>query len=154
MARQIVLRQLTMQARSRHELAEILRKKGIPGEAATAVLDRMTEVGLVDDARFAEAWVDSRQQRRHLSRAGVRQELQRKGLDRDLVNETVAEIGSDDEYAAAHALAEKKLRSVRNLEPVVQRRRIAGALARRGFGPGIANQVLTDVLDTDPAEFD
>lgn len=141
-----------MQARSRHELAEILRKKGIPGEVSDAVLDRMTEVGLINDQAFAEAWVESRQQRRHLSRAGVRQELQRKGLDRELVNDTVAEISSDDEYAAARALAEKKLRSVRSLEPVVQRRRIAGALARRGFGPGIANQVLTDVLNADPAD--
>lgn len=145
-----MLRQLSVRARTRHELAEILRRKGIPDEAAGNVLERMGEVGLVDDAAFAEAWVDSRQQRRHLSRVGVRQELHRKGLDRELINEAVSGISGDDEYAAALALAEKKLRSVRGLEPPVQRRRIAGALARRGFGSGITNQVLAEVLNTDP----
>ncbi|NNG19398.1 regulatory protein RecX [Naumannella sp. ID2617S] len=146
MARQIVLRQLTMQARSRHELAEILRRKNIPGDAAAAVLDRMEQVGLVDDSRFAEAWVESRQQRRHLSRTALRQELQRKGVDREQISEAVAEVSPDDEYAAALALAQKKFRSVQSLEPVVQRRRIAGALARRGFGASIASQALDEVL--------
>ena len=153
-ARQVVLRQLSTQARTRHELAEILRRKGVPVEAATTVLDRMEEVGLVDDSQFAGAWVESRQQRRHLSRTALRQELQRKGVDRELVTAAVEEVSPDDEHAAALALAEKKLRSVRSLEPGVQRRRIAGALARRGFGPGISSQVLAEVLNGDPDEVD
>ncbi|GAB3713654.1 regulatory protein RecX [Mariniluteicoccus flavus] len=151
-ARQIVLRQLTMQARTRHELAETLRRKGVPGEAAERVLDRMDEVGLVDDARFAASWVESRQQRRHLSRRALRQELGRKGVDRDVIDEAMAEVGSDDEREAALALAEKKLRSMGGLDPVVQRRRLAGALARKGFGPSTTSSVLAEVMATDPSD--
>src|SRR5580765_8358900 len=59
-AKEICLRLLTERARSRHELATALRRKGVPDDAARAVLDRFGEVGLIDDATFAEQWVHSR----------------------------------------------------------------------------------------------
>lgn len=114
----------------------------MPAEASEAVLDRMEEVGLVDDEAFAQAWVSSRQQRRHLSKRALRQELQRKGVDADVVSETLDGVDSDDELAAAMALAEKKLRSLRGVEPQVRRRRLAGALARRGFSGYVCSEVL------------
>lgn len=134
-----------MQARTRHELAEALRRRNVPAEVAESVLDRMTEVGLVDDAAFAEAWVSSRQQRKHLSRTGLRQELHRKGVDRDLVAEAIDQVSGEAEVEAAQALAHKKLRSTRGLEPHVQRRRIAAALARRGFGGDTVATVLREL---------
>lgn len=137
-----------MQARTRQELADTLRRRNVPAQAAEAVLDRMTEVGLIDDAQFARSWVDSRQQRRHLSRTALRRELQRKGVERDLVEDAVDEVSPDDEHEAARSLAERKLRSVRGLDGQVQRRRVAGALARRGFGADIVRSVLGD-LDFD-----
>lgn len=140
-----MLRQLTMQARTRQELSDALRRRNVPAEAAEAVLDRMTDVGLVDDAEFARSWVDSRQQRRQLSRTGLRHELQRKGVDRDLVADAIDRVSPEDEQVAARALAEKKLRSVRGLDAHVQRRRIAGALARRGFSAEIVGSVLRDL---------
>ncbi|WP_425309419.1 regulatory protein RecX [Ammonicoccus fulvus] len=148
-----MLRQLTMQARSRSELAEILRKRNVPIEAADAVLDRMTEVGLIDDAAYAQSWVDSRQQRRHLSRSVLRRELQQKGIDRDVVAEAIGQVTVDDEREAAVALAEKKLRSMRGLDAAVKRRRIVGALARKGFGSDLVGSVLRDLdLDADETQ--
>ena len=85
-ARTIALRKLTAQARTRHELSVALRARNVPDDAATEVLDRLGEVGLVDDAAFAEDWVASRQQRRHLSRSALRQELQRKGVAREQID--------------------------------------------------------------------
>lgn len=148
-ARTIVLDQLTGQARSRADLERVLARRGVPEEVAGRVLDRMTEVGLVDDEKFAHAWVESRQRRRHLSRTAVRQELRRKGIDGELVDQAVAEVGADDEHAAARELAVKKLRSMSGLDPVVRRRRLAGALARRGFGSGVVYAVLDEVLEGD-----
>lgn len=140
-----MLRLLAGQARTRQELADALRRRNVPPEAAEAVLNRMTDVGLVDDAEFAHAWVESRQQRRGLSRTGLRRELQRKGVDRELVEDAVGQVSGEDEREAARALAEKKLRSVRGLDPVVQRRRIAGALARRGFSGEVVSSVLREL---------
>ncbi|GAA1428805.1 hypothetical protein GCM10009616_09400 [Microlunatus lacustris] len=147
MARTIVLRKLAAQARTRHELAEALSAREVPEDVAEAVLDRMEAVGLVDDEAFARDWVESRQQRRHLSRSALRRELQTKGIDRDQIDEAVAGVETDDEVQAALALATKKVRSLQGLEREVQYRRLAGALARRGFSGAVAATVLSQVLD-------
>jgi len=146
-ARTIVLRKLSAQARTRHELSKALAARDVPEEVARTVLDRMEEVGLVDDATFAHDWVESRQQRRHLSRSALRRELQTKGVDRELVEEAVSEVDGGDELQAARELAERKFRSMADLPREVQYRRLAGALARRGFGPGVSAPVLSEVLD-------
>lgn len=149
-AREIVLRKLTAQARSRSELAKALKQRAVPDAAADSVLDRMEEVGLVDDAAFADAWVRSRQSRRHLSRRALRQELVRKGVERDDIDGALEQVDTDAEYASAKALAEKKLRGLSGLDRQVRYRRLAGALARRGFSGGLTARVLSDVLSTDP----
>lgn len=148
-AREIVLRRLSVQARSRSELRSSLRQAAIPPEIAEAVLDRMDEVGLVDDAAFAESWVRSRQQRKQLSARALRQELQRKGIDRDTVEASVAEVDADAELEAAIGLAERKARSMSTLDPAVRRRRLAAALARRGFGHDIVRSALATALAED-----
>ena len=146
-ARTIVLRKLAAQARTRHELARALASRDVPEEVAEQVLDRMESVGLVDDAAFARDWVESRQQRRHLSKSALRRELQTKGVDRDRIDRAVADVESDDELAAAETLAAKKLRTMGGLAREVQYRRLAGVLARRGFGSGVTSTVLSRVLD-------
>lgn len=145
-AREIVLRKLTAQARSRSELAKSLAEKDVPDEAAATVLDRMEEVGLVNDGEFAESWVRGRQQRRYLSKSALRRELTRKGVQREDIDNALEQVDPDDEHAAATALATKKLRSMSSLERDVKYRRLAGALARRGFGSGLTARVLDEVL--------
>ena len=94
-ARTILLAKLTGQARSRDELARALDAKNVPIDAANAVLDRFTEVGLIDDQAFAQAWVESRQSTRGLSRRALAAELRRKGIAEELIQETVSEIGGE-----------------------------------------------------------
>jgi regulatory protein len=154
LARQIVLRKLAAQARTRHELTTALAAKKVPEEAATEVLDRFAELGLVDDAQFAQDWVASRQSRRGLSRSALRRELRTKGVDNEEIEAALAPVGSEEELAAARGLVEKKLRSMGGLEAQVRYRRLAGALARRGFGSGVIATVLDDLpdLSTGPVE--
>lgn len=140
-----------MRAHSRAELADTLARRNVPGEVAERVLNRMEQVGLVDDGSFAASWVESRQQRRHLSRRALRAELGRKGLDREVIGEAVGEVDDEDEYTAALNLARSKLRSYARVEPHVRRRRLAGVLARRGFDASITARVLDEVLtEADP----
>lgn len=146
-AHTIALQKLTASARTRHELDQALQKKNVPVEVAAAVLDRLEDVGLVDDEAFAHGWVESRQQRRHLSRTALRRELQGKGVDRDHVEAALAAVDTDDELSAARSLAAKKAAASRALEPAVRNRRIAGVLARRGFGSGVIATVLGELRD-------
>jgi len=146
-ARGIVLRKLAVQARTRGELERALKAKDVPEEAATAVLDRMDEVGLVDDATFARDWVASRQQRRHLSKMALRRELQTKGVDRELIDDALADVEGADEHRAALDLARRRAASMGGLAREVAYRRLGGVLARRGFSSSITSRVLSEVLD-------
>ncbi len=141
-AREIALRRLTTRARTRAELAEDLARRNVPEEAATAVLDRFEEVGLVNDADFARMWVTGRP---GSSSRRLRDELRRKGVPTEEIEAAVGQVSHDDDLEAARALAVKKLRSLRRVEPVVRDRRLAGVLARRGFSSGIVSQVLREV---------
>jgi regulatory protein len=148
-ARTIVLTKLTARPRSRHELAQALATKAVPGDVADRVLDRFEEVGLVDDGAFAESWVRSRQSNRGLSRRALAHELRGKGVDNDLIQESLEQLSPDDEYAAARALVERKLRATRRLDRVVRVRRLAGVLARKGYPAGLAMQVVRDAIAGD-----
>lgn len=145
-ARSIVLRKLAAQDRTRHELAKALRSRNVPDEIAEGVLGRLQEVGLIDDAAFAEAWVESRQQRRHLSRPALRRELQAKGVDRDHIDAALDSVDVGDELAAARDLARRRHQGLRGQPYPVRYRRLAGVLSRRGFGSAIVAQVLREVM--------
>ena len=145
-ARSIALNRIAVRDRTRHELAKALHAKNVPAEVADQVLDRLQEVGLVNDAAFAEAWVESRQQRRHLSRPALRRELQAKGVDRDEIDAALEAVDFGDELVAARELARRRHAGIAELAYPVRYRRLAGALSRRGFGSGIVTQVLREVL--------
>jgi regulatory protein len=145
-ARTIVLTRLTAKARSRQELAEALASRDVPTDVADRVLDRFTDVGLVDDAAFARSWVESRQARRGLSRRALADELRRKGIADEIVSDSLADIDDETEYTAARALVEKKLRSTRVADPRARWRQLVGLLARRGYSSGLAMRVVRDVL--------
>ena len=145
-ARTILLDQLTGRARSRRELADKLRQRRVPDDVATRLLDRFTEVGLVDDAAFARQWVESRQASRGLAKRALADELRRKGVEAEVVREAVDEVDPADEEAAARALVRKKLPSLRRVDRATATRRLAGMLARKGYSVGLAFAVIRDEL--------
>lgn len=151
-ARGICLRLLTMAPRTRAQLAEALRKREVPQEAADAVLERFSEVGLIDDEAFAEAWVSSRHAGRGLARKALAAELRHRGVDEETVQDAVERLDPDQEVETARRLVRRKLSSTRGLDPAVRTRRLAGMLARKGYGPGLAFRVIREVLEDEGAE--
>jgi regulatory protein len=145
-ARTILLSKLTASARSRRELADALAAKDVPDDVATRVLDRFEQVGLVDDAAFADTWVRSRQASRGLSRRALSHELRRKGVSDDVIAESLQQVDAETEREAAAALVARKLPSTRGLERTRRTRRLVGMLARKGYGPGLAAGVVRDAL--------
>lgn len=144
-AREIALRQLTVRARTRVELARALARKQVPEDAAQAVLDRLQEVGLIDDEVFARDWLAAGG-RRQKSRRVLLGELAEKGVDRELIDAAAAELEAERDYDIATAFAARKARGLTGLEPAVQYRRLAGALARRGFPASVVAQVTKEAL--------
>lgn len=145
-ARGIVLRKLTAAPRTRAQLADDLAARAVPEDVAERVLDRFTEVGLVDDSAFAEAWVRSRHTGRGLSRRALAQELRRKGVDDETVTAAVEEIDPDDERAAAAALVARRLPATRGLARETRVRRLVAMLGRKGYSGGLAMAVVRAAL--------
>ena len=149
-ARQIVLRQLAMAPRSRAQLEEKLAQRDCPADVAAAVLDRMTEVGLVDDQAYAQMLVRSQQVGRGLAKRALARELRTKGIDEDLAQEALASISDADERRRARDLVDKKLRAMNGLGIEVQTRRLAGMLARKGYSPSLTYAVIRDAIADAP----
>jgi len=124
-----------------------MAKKKVPEAATTEVLDRLAEVGLVDDAAFARQWVASGEHRMR-SRAVLLQELRLKGVDSETAEEALAEEGVNDRDVALR-FATKKARTLGGLDRQVAYRRLCGALSRRGFAPSVVASVASQVLSVD-----
>ena len=153
-AKALCLRLLTGSSRTRKQLADAMRKREIPDEVAEQVLSRFEEVGLIDDAAFADAWVESRHRSRGLARRALAMELRSRGVDQAVVAEAVGRLDPESEAGAARELVDRKLRSTRGLDRQVRIRRLAGMLARRGYGEGLALRVVREALDAEEEEFE
>lgn len=148
-ARQIALRSLDAAPRSRHQLGERLARRGVDPQTVERVLDRFTEVGLLDDAAYARMLVRSKRASRGLAPRALAVELRRAGIDEETAAAALAEVADDavesDEEVAAR-LVRKRLRSMSSVEDDVAVRRLVGMLARKGYGPSLASRVVREIL--------
>jgi regulatory protein len=151
-ARQICLRLLTVAPRTRAQLAAALSRSGVPNEAAEAVLGRFADVGLIDDAAFARAWVESRHYSRGLSRRSLSAELRQRGVETEEIREAVDALDPEQEVATARRLVEQKLAGTRGQPPEARARRAAGALARKGYPPGLVFRLIKEVLEQEGSD--
>ena len=149
-ARQIVLRQLALSPKSRQQLRDKLRTRNCPDDVAEAVLDRMTDVGLVDDEAYAGMLVRSQQAGRGLAKRALARELRTKGVDDETAKATLDQIDPEAERDRAAQLVAKKLRSMHGLEPLVQKRRLAGMLARKGYPAELSMAVIREAIHAAP----
>lgn len=158
-AKDVCLRLLTDRARSRAELAAKLEQKGFAADVAERALDRLTEVGLIDDADFAQQWAHSRHLYSGKGKRAIALELRRKGIEPDDAAAALDRIDSADERDRAVELVRKKLRTQRPLPTEGDRREIAAErdklvrrlvsmLARRGYPQGMAFDVVREELTT------
>jgi regulatory protein len=146
-AREIALRRLSVRARSRKELASDLKSRQVAPEIAEQVLDRFTEVGLIDDGAFAQEWVESRGRRS--GTAKLRQELRLKGVSEERIAEATGGR-ADEDLDNARALATRKAASMRGLDSLVRQRRLNAFLGRRGFSNAVIRRVIAELLDAEP----
>ena len=115
---------------SRCELSRKLAEKGFTDAAATAALDRLTELGIVDDRRYAPIVV------RHYAAKGygaqsVRAELQRRGIPKELWDEALAEMPEQDE--TVDRLLRARLKGA-DLSDRAALKKATDALLRKGYG--------------------
>ena len=124
------MRLLSYRPRSETELRQRLARRGAPADLVDGAISRLRELGLVDDAAFARAWVEGRSRLSPRSRRLLRRELQAKGIDGEAAHEALGRL--DDEDAALRA-AERRADAMWGLPYPEFRRRLGDFLRRRGF---------------------
>jgi regulatory protein len=151
-AREICLRQLSYSARTRAQLASAMRRRGIEDGIAADILSRFEAVGLVDDEAFAAAWVDSRHRGRGVGPRKLEHELRHRGVDQRLTAESLSTITPEEERATARALIQVRLAGTRRQPAQRRARRLAGILARKGYSPQVAYDVVREALAAEGEE--
>ncbi len=141
-ARLIALQQIDLKPRTSAEIHTTLLDRGVPEEVADQLVERFTEVGLLDDRTYARLWVESRMRSRGLGPMALRQELRRHKVPDPLIDEALAGIDADEALAAA---TEQVRSRVARCEIPLSRRdqqRLLNFLMRRGHSPGTAREAV------------
>jgi regulatory protein len=134
------LRLLAMGPRSEHDLRERLtRRRGFRREAVDHAVQRMRDLGYLNDAAFARLWVESRQSSTPRSKRALAFELSRRGVDREQLDAALESVSDAD---AAYDAAQRRLRSLRGLDRQTFERRLGNFLNSRGFGYGVARSTI------------
>jgi regulatory protein len=144
-ARNVLLHQLSKSPKSSKELSEILANREIPAEIAEPVIQRFIEVGLIDDLAVAESFVNHRSRQLKAKRV-IAYELKKKGVDDAIIEQATDQIEHSDQEIA-NMVAAKRIRSLKNLEEQVVRRRLMGFLQRRGFSGEISSRAISFAID-------
>ncbi|MGD9091639.1 MAG: RecX family transcriptional regulator [Anaerolineales bacterium] len=129
-AYQQALKYLNYRERSEAEVRQNLKGHDLPEESIEATMERLRRNKLVDDKRFADNWIDNRNQFRPRGRRALTYELKDKGISDEIIEQTLAGF---DESEMAYLAASKKARRWEKLEWRDFRSKIYGFLARRGF---------------------
>jgi regulatory protein len=151
-ARQICLRMLAVAPKTRAQLAGALRRRGVSEDAAEAVLGRFAEVGLIDDALFASAWVESRHYGRGLSGRALAAELRTRGVPADDIKAAVGGLDPEQEIATARSLVARRLEATRGEPTLTRVRRLIGVLARKGYPQALAYRLAREALEQEGAD--
>jgi regulatory protein len=142
-ARNAAYRLLTYRPRSRAEIEAKLVDKGFNDAVIAAVLADLARFGYVNDLQFARDWTRGRIRLRGFGRLRIGQELKNKGIGREIIRDVFTEVFSGEtEIETAEHVAEKKLSTMKTLDRLTRRRRLAGFLERKGFSFEIIRDVL------------
>jgi regulatory protein len=142
-ASKVSLDQLARRGMSRWELEQVLKKREIDEDTIAVQLNRLEDVGLLDDHALATYLVSTLQERKGLGSAGIRQELKRKHIPEYDIDSALEELHDEEEEARAIELATKRIRQLSSHDEATIRRRVHGFLARKGYDGHTINSAIS-----------
>ena len=145
-ARTIVLRRLTLAPRSRAELRKSLCDRDVSVDVQEEVLDRFTELGLIDDVALADSFVAHKTENGRGRRA-IAYKLRARGISDDIIESALSDVTDEDELVHARSLIERRWPRTAHLERAVRIRRLTGMLSRRGYAGHIVSAAIRQVED-------
>jgi regulatory protein len=165
---------LAVRPRSVAETRRRLRHLGYGHELVDRTVQQLADLGYLDDAAFARAWIESRDRARPRGAVALRRELALKGVDRSVIDEALDERGesaspgqlagtslapldssdgaSPDMSAAQRLIERRRPAMLREPDPRRRRQKAYALLARNGFDPEVCREVAATVTEEPPAD--
>ena len=131
---------------TKSEMERRLVREDFSEKAVGTVVEELIDSGHIRDRKYAENWIVRRQKSNPRGKTLLKHELLDKGVDRETVEQVIAQVETEDEATLALQIAQKRVKQYRQLPVHVAKRRLHGFLARRGFGSEIVRQVLTQIF--------
>lgn len=150
-ARAIVLRRLALSARTRAELREALSKREVSVDVQDDVLDRFTELGLVDDVALAVSFVAHKTENGRGRRA-IAYKLRARGIADEIIESVLSGVTDEDELLQARSLVARRWARMAHLDRPVRIRRLSGMLSRRGYSAHIVSGAIRQVEQSELEE--
>jgi regulatory protein len=143
-AKDVALKFLSFRRRTEKQVREKLKKKEFDEKTIKATIDKLKEFDLINDLEFAFSWVKDRLAYKPRGKKLLKQELWKKGIKKDIIDQVTEELCQDEDKSALE-LVEKVKKRYKDLEPKVARRRMFSLLLRRGFSYEISRQALAQL---------
>lgn len=139
-AKERALNLLSFRAHSKKELEQKLKQKSFNEVSAKRAVEKMSELGLLNDFEFAKSLANELIFRKFYSGSRVKYELSKKGIDKNIVDDILEEMDFD-EYEIAKKFVQKKCRNILNLDEKIKKRLIS-SLQRLGYSWDVIKNVV------------
>ncbi|MBI5194773.1 MAG: regulatory protein RecX [Nitrospirae bacterium] len=144
-AKAYALKLLSYRSRSRKEIVEKLGKKGFSQGETERVISYLKNTEFIKDETLARQILRTALERKNLGRQGIKMLLSKRGIEKDLIKETLSGLTDEEEQDAALRLAEKKLKNLKGQQKNTIKQKLWRALQRKGFPADIINSVLKSI---------
>ncbi|MDY7527180.1 MULTISPECIES: regulatory protein RecX [Cryobacterium] len=146
-AEQVLLQRLRGRSLSISEARGVLVGLDLPESEIEEIVERFIRLDYLDEAKLAEQIVYSQHERKGLGRSGVQAEMRRRGLDKELIAETLDAM-PDDETERAIEVAIKRVQQLGRLDDRTIDRRLNAFLMRKGYPSSVVREAVQAALDS------
>lgn len=136
-----ILRYATLRPRSEREFRNWLKKHKVHDSLHHELFDRLNRLELLDDKNFAKWWIGQRKEFRPTSKRIMNYELRSKGINRNIIEDVLADVDIDEKKIAKELLVKKKYKWEK-LPKLEARKKMGEFLGRKGFGWEVIKKVL------------
>lgn len=137
--------------RSEKEMKDYLFRKEVDGETTAQILQKLREKNLLSDEEFAQWLVQGRLNSGRYGEMKIRAELMRKGVNKSIIDRTLAELIGQDEKEnmeeKALEFAKKALNSIKFKDKFDRKNKLLRRLVSKGYSFELSSKVAKEVLE-------
>jgi regulatory protein len=131
---------------TKNEMEQRLEREGFSTKTIGTAIEELICSGHIRDQKYAENWIARRQKSNPRGKTLLKRELVDKGIDKEIAEQVIAKVETEDETKVALQIAQKRVKQYKRLPIHVAKRRLYGFLTRRGFGSETVRHVLEQIF--------